>query len=97
MTFYDREGLPIHLFEWAERVEDKEYCRVALDDAGPGVLISTVWLGLDHNWSRGEPLIFETAVGTNGRWEIVNRYPSLEAAREGHAAVLDSVKSAMVN
>jgi hypothetical protein len=35
--------------------------RVAYDKLDNGVEVSTVWLGLDHNWIEGRrPLIFET-------------------------------------
>lgn len=64
--WYDREGNPIDLRTWARLFEDREYATIAiLDEArddGTHVKISTVWLGLDHNWGPGPPLIFETMI-----------------------------------
>jgi hypothetical protein len=52
------------LLKWAKWFEDSDR-RVALDDLGKGVSVSTVFLGLDHSWKgSGEPMIFETMVFT---------------------------------
>ena len=60
--FYDKDGNRMELMEWAWKFEDKAYCRVGLDER-EGIRVSTVWLGLDHNFSPdGPPLIFETMV-----------------------------------
>lgn len=52
----------------------------------PRVYVSTVFLGLDHNFfGRGDPILWETMIfgGVNdfGQW----RYDSREAALAGHA------------
>jgi len=58
--YYDRQGNPIPMLMWAALYEAGH--RVALDVIGD-VTISTVWLGLNHNFSGiGPPLIFETLV-----------------------------------
>src|SRR5262245_21922827 len=50
------------LLEWGRRMEDIEYKRVAETTLGD-YWISTVWLGIDHNWMRqGPPIIFETMI-----------------------------------
>lgn len=62
---YDRKGQPIDFMEWARLTEDGglEYKRVARTHVGSDMFVSTVWLGLDHNFSFvGPPLIFETMV-----------------------------------
>lgn len=65
--YFDRQGNPLGLHEWAAKFEGREYQIVARDELSiPGVadgdaFVSTVWLGLDHNHSgEGPPLIFET-------------------------------------
>jgi hypothetical protein len=62
--------------------------RVANDTVGEGAdraQISTVFLGLDHQWGDGPPLIFETMV-FGGRFDqSQERYPTEEAALAGHA------------
>ena len=59
--YYDRHGNPIDMFAWAAMFEMTDH-HVA-EDWIDGVRISTVWLGLDHNWADvGPPLIFETMI-----------------------------------
>ena len=65
--YWRRDGTPYPegdkgLFEWATDLENDKYRRIALDNLPNGVEVSTVWLGLDHNFSyqRHRPLIFET-------------------------------------
>jgi hypothetical protein len=86
--FYDPDGRPIELLEWAQMFESDR--RVAHDHAG-GYRVSTVWLGLDHQLIPGAPpLIFETMLFGKGkpRDQDQFRYSTLEQAREGHAAIL---------
>jgi len=68
--YYDRNGLPLSLGEWARRIEDPNYKRVALTNFGP-LAVSTVWLGMDHSFARflppgagadRRPILFETMV-----------------------------------
>lgn len=86
--FYDRRGNPMTINQYTEYVAafqeaDDDYKRVALTDIGD-VQVSTVWLGIDHNWhTGGPPLIFETMVfGTEN--EPFLRYPDEESAIRGH-------------
>lgn len=60
---YNRKGQPIGLMEWLHLSEDVDYKRVVRSNVGPDMLVSTVWLGIDHNYSIvGPPIIFETMV-----------------------------------
>ncbi len=89
--YYDRAGLPIEdLHEWARKFEDRDYKRVALTELPDGKEVSTVWLGLDHQWGEGPPLIFETMVFPPGsRIELdAERYSTLEEAQAGHDAMV---------
>jgi hypothetical protein len=64
--YMDKFGRPLSLMEWATLSEDLEYKRInytelAETSVHPASHLSTVWLGLDHNfWPQGPPLIFET-------------------------------------
>lgn len=72
MMEYDREGRPIDMWTWARLHADHEYRRVAEDLVGD-IWVSTVWLGLDHNWMPGgRPIIFETMVFDQGTTETIN-------------------------
>jgi hypothetical protein len=52
------------LLAWAEWFETAER-KVARDEVGASV-VSTVFLGLDHNFGEGPPLLFETMIFTDG-------------------------------
>lgn len=61
LVHYDRQGLPISFGEWGALFDDEDYRRIALTEVGP-VRVSTVWLGIDHRFGEGPPIIFETMV-----------------------------------
>jgi hypothetical protein len=62
--YYDRLGQPIFSFVWSEKIENRKYARIGYKRFG-GLRVSTVWLGLDHGFGDGPPLIFETMVFDN--------------------------------
>ena len=61
-TYYDRRGTPIRLGTWSRLLDDREYRWVARSTTWNGYLVSTVWLGTDHRFGPGAPLVFETMV-----------------------------------
>lgn len=65
--------------------------RVANDNIGD-TTVSTVFLGVDHNWGDGPPILFETMVfgGDHDEWQW--RYHTWDEAAQGHAAVVAAVK-----
>lgn len=74
--------------KWFERADRK----VALTALGGGVEVSTVFLGLNHNWGDGPPLLFETMV-FGGEHDSYQQYHSTwEEAEEGHKQVVEMVK-----
>lgn len=77
------------MIEWSLLTQNLDYKRVAIDTIEPGVDVSTVWLGLDHNfWGDGPPLIFETMVFGGEENGATWRWPTKEKAIEGHASVV---------
>ena len=46
MMFFDRNGKPVELLEWAELMQDVEYIQVAFFE-DERIQISTVWRGID--------------------------------------------------
>lgn len=68
---YDRQGKPLEPFEWARLLGDRDYQRIAVDEIGP-LRVSTVWLGLDHSFGDGPPLIFETMTFPSSAWNMAN-------------------------
>jgi len=80
---WDREGNPISVEQWAALFEDKGYQVVRQTRIGE-VMISTVWLGIDHGFGYSEwPIIFETMTFGAGDEEQY-RYHSEAEALEGH-------------
>lgn len=83
--YYDQDGKPIEMFEWARLFEDNDSRKIGSDKRGD-ILVSTVWLGLDHQWGDGPPLIFETMIFGGEHDEEQWRYSTREEAEAGHKA-----------
>lgn len=92
--YYTLEGhnaVPCDGTTWAKRFETAER-RVALDNIN-GVKVSTVFLGLDHNFGSGPPLLFETMV-FGGKYDQEQwRYSTWDEAEQGHKRIVEEVKS----
>ncbi len=56
------------------------------------VKVSTVFLGLDHSWGEGPPLLWETMIFGGEHDEYQDRYTSLEAAKIGHTTAVALVR-----
>lgn len=94
--WYDRDGEPIPMIVANDLLQNPDYVVVAQDvfviDDEP-VKVSTVWLGLDHNWMPNGPrMTFETMIfgGKHHMWQ--RRYTWLEQAREGHLEAISLVQ-----
>lgn len=59
------------------------------------VLVSTVFLGLDHSWCGGPPLLFETMVFGGPLDRETDRYSTWEEAETGHRLMVERVQQAM--
>jgi hypothetical protein len=102
--YYDRDGHEMDMWAWAAQMRHPEYKRVAqvtvTDLANPEVAydVSTVWLGLDHNFGDGPPLIFETMIFGDGSLDLTcRRYITEEQALAGHKEMVDIVRSVMTD
>lgn len=79
------------LLEWARWIETNER-HVADDYPAEGLMVSTVFLGVDHNfWHTGPALLFETMIfgGPHDQWQ--RRCSTWDQAVKMHAAALDLV------
>jgi len=75
------------LYVWGRWMEQRDARRVARTELENGVVISTVFLGLDHNFGEGPPLLFETMVflsNSNGGEDYMERYETYAQAEAGH-------------
>lgn len=102
--YYDRDGIPIDEDAWSRLRANYAYKRVArttiTDAADPTKTydVSTVWLGLDHAFGMGPPLIFETMVFGEGSSDLeCERYSTEKQAREGHIAMVTVVCSGLTD
>lgn len=91
--YYDRQGNPMTLKQWAESFETRhDFKRVAQTTLPNGRWVSTVWLGLNHQYGDGPPLIFETMVFPSpddmGEMDC-ERYSTEAEAIAGHARLCE--------
>jgi len=59
--------------------------------------ISTVFLGLDLQYGKGKPLIFETMIFGGKLDGEADRYSTWEEAEKGHKKMIEEVKQAEEN
>jgi hypothetical protein len=87
IDYYDKQGNRLARGQYLELLETigPDYKQVAVTEIGD-VLISTVWLGMDHGYGDGEPMIFETMQFGGECDSDMERYSSLEEAQAGHDA-----------
>lgn len=81
----DGEPVPEYdMLKFDEFFSDIDKRRVAYTEISEDVHVSTVFLGLDHQWGSGPPILFETMVfgGDFDEWQY--RYATLEEAIAGH-------------
>lgn len=70
----------VELGKWFENFDNRLVARTQIQDA----MISTVFLGLDHAWGGGSPVLFETMIFGGKHDDYQDRYTSLEEAMFGH-------------
>lgn len=82
---------------WFEKAEGKDGRRIALTEKMRPfwwltfwrrpytITVSTVFLGVDHSFGGGKPILFETMVfGSCAHDEACERYSTYEEAERGH-------------
>jgi len=90
----DGEGNPVienDSLKWAQwfAVADPTIC---LQSSVDGAVISTVFLGLDHNFhDHGPPVLFETMVFNGNHDGYCRRYSTQQEAMDGHAEIVAMV------
>lgn len=94
---YDKAGNPI---TWAAvmavrydrdgRISD--YARIGEDTVGE-TRVSTVWMGLDHQFGDGPPLIFETMCLGGDHDAECFRYATEQEAIEGHRRMVELLRA----
>jgi hypothetical protein len=82
------------LIEWARWLEFADRT-VDQTRIGP-ILVSTVFLGLDHNFGSGLPLVFETMIFRGGDGGETWRFASWQEAEEGHGKAVAIVRAEII-
>ena len=86
------KAVPIDdLMEWAKQFEIDN--RVVQQDEINGIKVSTVFLGLDHSFGDGKPLLFETMIFGGEHDGYQDRYSTWDEAEEGHKQALKLVQT----
>lgn len=88
------KAVPADLMTWARWLEKGD--RIVAKTEIAHVSVSTVFLGLNHNFGGGPPLLFETMVFGGPLDQEMERYVTWEQAEAGHAAMVERVNGAMV-
>lgn len=82
------------LFVWARWFETADR-HVAETWVTLEVRVSTVFLGLDHQWGDGPPLLWETMIFGGARDCETWRWSSWHAAEQGHEAAVAMARAAL--
>ena len=93
-----KDGKPVRCddtIEWGRWFENPENRRIAENDVN-GVVISTVFLGIDHAYNGGEPILYETMVFGGEFDRECERYRSREESLAGHSEWVEKVKASEV-
>ena len=92
----NKEPYPVSLEESYQLFHDLDMKIVQQDKLDNGMFVSTVFLGLDHDWSDDPdhvPVLFETMVfcsdDVDQIYEYQERYTSYADALAGHQRALD--------
>lgn len=88
--YYDLQGHPISFEEYIE-LSSLGKKRIAKTDLPNRYWVSTVWLGMDHSFGEGPPLIFESMVfkGEDFTDQDCERYSTEEEALAGHQVMVE--------
>ena len=89
------EIIPTDHIEWAAWFEgaDRQIGSTTIGES----YVSTVFLGLDHSFGCGPPMIFETMVFDGPLDGDMDRYSTLEDAKAGHNAMCTRVCAAQID
>lgn len=90
-----RDRTPVKVAELSE-FEGTQH--VARTEVAPGVIVSTVFLGVDHSHGSGPPILFETMVFNDyGDDGTQDRYSTWGDAEAGHERVVAAQRAKVVS
>jgi hypothetical protein len=85
----NNKPIPASVIEAADWLEEGSDRRTVKRDEIGDILVSTVFLGLDHSWTPGgKPVLWETMIFGGEHDQYQERYTSHKDALEGHEKAL---------
>ena len=95
MAWYilDENNKPIRstIVDCGEWLEENPERKVVRQETIGDIFVSTVFLGLDHAWNSGIPVLWETMIFGGEHDQYQERYTSYEDALKGHQIALNLV------
>ena len=91
-TLNGHEAVPCDLETYCKLYDDPKNKRVALTHINDETKVSTVFLGLNHNYGDGPPMIFETMIFGSEHDEYQERYSTWDEAVAGHEKAVELAK-----
>jgi hypothetical protein len=91
--YQDENGQPVRcetVTEWGQKFEKQD--RLIAATVEGDVRVSTVFLGLDHGWGGGDPVLWETMVFGGPHDGYQDRYTSRQDALAGHEKAVAMVR-----
>jgi len=87
----DKTPRKVSLMQGAAALENKD--RIVANIVIGKARISTIFLGLDHNyWGKGPPVLFETMIFGGPEDQYQERYSTWDEAKEGHRKAVKLVR-----
>lgn len=80
------------LTEWSKWFQTADR-HVNKTDVTDEIKVSTVFLGIDHSFGGGVPILFETMIFGGEHNDYQERYATYEEAEDGHAIAVDMCRS----
>jgi hypothetical protein len=96
-----RETVPVrNVLEWARYYDGamNDRRRVDLTYLDTDVHVSTVFMGLDHNFTgQGPPILFETMIFGSELDQSMRRYSTWDEAAAGHIALVEQLRKVLAD
>jgi hypothetical protein len=83
--------------EWAEWFETAGFARVVKQTEIGDVEVSTVFLGLDHSFGQGAPILYETLVFGGRLDDEQVRYATRKEAEAGHEEMVGRMRKRYID
>lgn len=84
-------------FDYWELINERRIAFTNIVGINGNIDISTIFLGLDHQFGSGEPILFETCIFGGDRDQEITRYHTYDQAVEGHKNIVNSLSKKSKN